>query len=150
MGTAKVNPRGVECMMVVYTSNHADGVYKMWNPNTNRIIVSRDIIWMRRMFYNPAAVNVSLDVEVGGDDVDNDSATSGVENADDDNDKDVDEDNDADTEEDVNMDAPTRASAAVITTRSGRVVSQPQRLVQTEWAGAAIASMNLVPRNPTF
>ena len=55
MGTAKVNPRGVECMMVGYSMDHADGVYKMWNPITNRIIVSRDIIWMRRMYYKPVA-----------------------------------------------------------------------------------------------
>ena len=122
--------------------NSADGVYKIWNPNTNRIIVSRDIIWMRRMYYKPAD---GLDDEVGGD-MDKGLVTSVVENDDDDNDKDVDEDKDADTEEDANMDAPARAPAAAITTRSGRVVSQHAAMMmasKAEYADGEVAAIGI-------
>ena len=145
VGTAKVNPRGVECMMVGYALNHAEGVYKMWNPITNRIIVSRDIIWMRRMYYKPD----DLDGKVRGD-MDDGLVTFAPENDDDDDNNDADEVKVADTVEDANMDVPDRAPAVTTTTRSGRVVSQPQRLVQTEWAGSAIASMNLSKPESTY
>jgi hypothetical protein len=38
-------------MMVDYSINHTGDVYKMLNPTTNRIYTTRDVIWLRRMFY---------------------------------------------------------------------------------------------------
>jgi hypothetical protein len=50
-GTSKVGDRGIACIMVDYSSNHTGDVYEMWNPTTNRIHTTRDVIWLRRMFY---------------------------------------------------------------------------------------------------
>jgi hypothetical protein len=38
-------------MMVDYSINHTGDVYEMWNPTTNRIHTTRNVIWLRRMFY---------------------------------------------------------------------------------------------------
>jgi hypothetical protein len=50
-GTPKVGDRGIACMMVDYSINYTGDVYEMWNPTTNRIHTTRDVIWLRRMFY---------------------------------------------------------------------------------------------------
>ena len=47
----KLGERGATCMMVGYCLQHDTGVYRMWDPNTNRIHVTRDIIWLQRMFF---------------------------------------------------------------------------------------------------
>jgi hypothetical protein len=49
--TPKVGDRGIACMMVDYAPNHAGNVYEMWDPTTNRIHTTRDVIWLCRMFY---------------------------------------------------------------------------------------------------
>ena len=49
--TSKIEDRGTTCMFVGYAINHDSAVYRMWNEETNRVIVSRDVIWLRRMFY---------------------------------------------------------------------------------------------------
>jgi hypothetical protein len=38
-------------MMVNYASNHAGDVYEMWDPMTNQVHTTRDVIWLRCMFY---------------------------------------------------------------------------------------------------
>eukprot|EP00957_Ditylum_brightwellii_P162882 12403408-Ditylum_brightwellii.AAC.1 len=47
----KMKPRGVTSMMVGYTTSHIDGVYCMWSPNTNRILISRDVTWLKQMYF---------------------------------------------------------------------------------------------------
>jgi hypothetical protein len=51
----KLRDRGLNCMFVGYATNHAGDVYYMWNPKTNGIHVTRDIVWLKCMFY-PAPV----------------------------------------------------------------------------------------------
>ena len=41
----------VTCVFVGNDTNYGDDVYRMWNPDTNRIHITRDIIWLKRMFY---------------------------------------------------------------------------------------------------
>jgi len=49
IGTAaKLADRGVQCMMVGYAENHDGDVYLMWNPLTECIHVTQDIIWLKR------------------------------------------------------------------------------------------------------
>jgi hypothetical protein len=63
MTTTKLENRGTTCMLVGYALNHDSGVYRMYNKETNRVIVSRDVIWLKRMFFeNPQPVR---DVIVG-------------------------------------------------------------------------------------
>jgi hypothetical protein len=38
-------------MFVGYATDHAVDGYYMWNPKTNGVHVTRDIVWLKRMFY---------------------------------------------------------------------------------------------------
>ena len=49
---SKVLDRGVQCMFVGYAIDHDGDVYRMWNPNTNRVLISRDIIWLKGCILN--------------------------------------------------------------------------------------------------
>ena len=49
--TAKLDDRGVTCMMVGYSTMHAINVYRMWDPLTERVHISRDILWLKRMYF---------------------------------------------------------------------------------------------------
>jgi len=42
--SVKLANRGVPCMMVGYAENHDSDVYHMWNPVTQHVHVTRDII----------------------------------------------------------------------------------------------------------
>ena len=39
-------------MFVYYMDDHDGDVYGMWNPNTGRVTVTRDIFWLQRMYFN--------------------------------------------------------------------------------------------------
>ena len=47
--TSKLEKIGVQCMFVGYAKDHAGDVYRMWDPTTNRVHVTRDVIWLKRM-----------------------------------------------------------------------------------------------------
>eukprot|EP00797_Seminavis_robusta_P025408 Sro4424_g353970.1 Retrotransposon protein (325) ;mRNA; r:373-1349 len=53
--TSKLQPkgkdRGAVCMFVGYPNAHAGDCYKMWDPSTRRVHVSRDVVWLHRMYY---------------------------------------------------------------------------------------------------
>lgn len=51
-------------MMVGYARDHAGDTYQMWNPNTGRVLVTRDVIWLGRMYYDPPS-KVHGTVEAG-------------------------------------------------------------------------------------
>ena len=50
--TSKLSNKGVLCMFVGYALQHAGDCYRMYNPKTKKIMISRDIKWMNEMFYN--------------------------------------------------------------------------------------------------
>jgi hypothetical protein len=37
-------------MMLRYANNHAKDVYRMLNLETNRVLLTRDIIWLKKMY----------------------------------------------------------------------------------------------------
>ncbi len=41
----KLDRRSERCVMVGYAENHAEDCYRLYNPETQKIIISRDIIW---------------------------------------------------------------------------------------------------------
>ena len=47
----KVGDRGVTMMMVGYADNHEGNCFRMFNPLRNSIIESRNVTWLRRMYY---------------------------------------------------------------------------------------------------
>jgi len=59
---SKVLDRGIQCMFVGCAMNHDGDVYRMWNPETDRVMISRDVIWLKRMSFE----NVRPEVEEVG------------------------------------------------------------------------------------
>ena len=47
----KLNDRGVTCMFVGYSTDHDGDCYDMWDPQSGTIYITRDIIWLKRMYY---------------------------------------------------------------------------------------------------
>lgn len=46
----KLEDRGRPCMYLGQARNHADDVYRFLDLTTNRIILSRDVIWLNKMY----------------------------------------------------------------------------------------------------
>jgi hypothetical protein len=62
--TPRVADRGVQCMMVGCATDHDGDCYRMWDPNTARVHETRDVMWLRRMFFQKQALTaVDLAVE---------------------------------------------------------------------------------------
>ena len=57
--SAKMKEKGFPAMMVGYAMQHGPGVYRLYNPATNRIIFSRDVAWMD---YKPKSLEESFGV----------------------------------------------------------------------------------------
>ena len=47
----KLGDRGIPMMFVGYPINHASDSYRMYNPKTSKISEVRDVIWLKRMYY---------------------------------------------------------------------------------------------------
>jgi hypothetical protein len=50
--TPKIFDRGKVCIFVGYTPNHAADTLRMWDPDTKRVHLTRDIVWLNKMFFN--------------------------------------------------------------------------------------------------
>ena len=48
---AKLDNRGIPCIFVGYPKNHTGETYRMFNPITNKTIITRDIIWTNKMYH---------------------------------------------------------------------------------------------------
>ena len=48
--TNKLSDKGLKAIFVGYADKHAGNVYRFVNPNTNRIILSRDIKWLSKRY----------------------------------------------------------------------------------------------------
>jgi hypothetical protein len=53
--TPKLHGRGVICMFVGYSPTHSGDTYRMLDWKTKRVHVTRDIIWLKHMFFDAAA-----------------------------------------------------------------------------------------------
>ena len=49
--TGKLGDWGIPMMFVGYPINHASDSYRMYNPKTSKISEVRDVIWLKRMYY---------------------------------------------------------------------------------------------------
>ena len=47
----KVLDRGDTMMFVGYNKNQGQNSHRMYNPKTSRVVITRDIIWLGRMFF---------------------------------------------------------------------------------------------------
>ena len=124
-GTPKLANRGVACMFIGYPPNHEGDVYRMWNPVTNGVHTTRDVIWLRRMYYNKEmGQNIIINPNILPDIEDDDGVTVPPWEGEDDDDATVIVTNPA---PEVQLDEVDRPA---VMTRSGRVTNQPKRLIQ--------------------
>jgi hypothetical protein len=47
----KVLDRGITIMFIGYDNDHSRNCYRRYNPVTSRVVITRDVIWLGRMFY---------------------------------------------------------------------------------------------------
>ena len=138
-GTPKLSDRGVICVFIGYAKDHDGDCYKMWNPDTNGVHTTRDIIWLRRMYYRKDYV---MDVVLHPIDLE-EGAPAIIAPEEDDDYVPADADDDVSVGADtvqagnpvVDLDVP--AENAVVQTRSGRAVRAPLRLIEEIGAIAA-------------
>ena len=79
---AKLTSRGDRKYFVGYAKNHSHDVYRMWNPTTGRVSVTRDIRWLDRFIGDDYGTTASPDET---DELDDATSASGENDGDDDN-----------------------------------------------------------------
>jgi hypothetical protein len=141
LSTAKLEDRGVTCMFVGYAEDHSSDCYRMWDPKTNSFHVTRDIIWLRRMFFNksvfgkddfivtlPHPVTSVNDNDYAAVDFEDDDSIEKNRNNDEENGQNgsVSEAGESNTPQ---LETDNIVREVVTTTRSGRNVYAPQRLI---------------------
>lgn len=142
LATGKLGDRGTPCMFVGYAVDHAGDVYRMWDPKTGFVHESRDITWLRRMYYTSTVIaGEDFVVEVpapevgegGNDDIAEAGEGMDIENeteiadASADDKADDNPDDKANDNSDDKSDNGDDKTVAVVTTRSGRRVNLPAR-----------------------
>ena len=165
----KAGNRGVPMMFVGYSERESD-TYRMWNPETNSVCNTRDVIWLKRMFYQQPQGHFVIEEEpIEPDHNPIDDADAGVEEQADDTAVEPpegeveDETGEDDVERHVTwanaVDATSESAeleaggestptvhASILRTRSGRSVKTPSRLIETMESlvegDAAIADMH--------
>ena len=137
--TGKLEDRGVQCMFIGYAKDHVGDVYQMWDPNTNGIHKTQDIIWLRRMYFEKpkqiheviAPVKVNENDPYGdkeaGDNFDNFGIREGE--SEEETDEIADTKQTGEEEEEVEPLDDIQEDAGIIT-RSGRAISKPTRLIE--------------------
>ena len=58
----KSGNRGIEMMLIGYASNRESDSVRMWDPSTNGVVTTHDVIWMKRMYYT-CLVDAVFDVK---------------------------------------------------------------------------------------
>jgi hypothetical protein len=131
--TPKLADRGVHCMFIGYTDDHDGDVYRMWNPKTERVHITRDAIWMKQMMFTEGVEDAVIEInndnaEEGQGDDEKPADPGNIE----DNGTDDESEDDSSDEEPVEEDKPWND----VTTRSGRSVRAPSRLIADVGASA--------------
>jgi hypothetical protein len=140
--TPKLRDRGATCMMVGYALDHPGDTYRMWDPRTKNVLVTRDVIWLRRMYYDPGVVPEEIGENQTVIDANLPTAEAGEGNGNDGlddaiaADTTIDEDNTADADVEAEIE-PEIDDWSEVTSRSGRTVRPPQRLIE-EMAALAV------------
>ena len=134
--TPKVENRGHICMFVGYPDDHASDTYRMWDPRSRRVHVTRDIKWLNRMYFeNPNLEfniknNPSLKFGEGANVRNIVNLEEGDNNATD-SEEDIDTNDELEDNENLVNDDESKVSKKgsidEITTRSGRKINKPFR-----------------------
>ena len=51
-------------MFVGYPESHSSDTYRMWDPRSQRVHITRDITWLNRMFFKKVQVDAELNAQV--------------------------------------------------------------------------------------
>jgi hypothetical protein len=131
--TPKFADRGVHCMFIGYADDHDGDVYRMWNPKTERVHITWDVIWMKQMMFTKGVEDAVIEIkndnaDEGQGDDEKPADPGNVE----DNGTDDEIEEDSSDEEPVKEDEPWND----VTTQSGRSVRAPSRLIAEVGASA--------------
>ena len=55
---SKISDKGKEAFFVGYATEHAGDVYRMYDPNTKRIKISRDVRWMGKFYIDGDPIKI--------------------------------------------------------------------------------------------
>jgi hypothetical protein len=119
LATPKIADRGVQCMFIGYADHHDGDCYRMWDPRTQRVHVTRDVIWLKRMFFEKPIERHDIVVEpvqMDFEEADMPAEEAGEGNGEDDH-----------NEGEVVKTKDQNGIQA--TTRYGRVITKPVRLI---------------------
>jgi hypothetical protein len=58
----KLADQGVHCMFIGCADDHDGDVYRMWNPKTERVHITRDVIWMKEMMFTKGIEETAIEV----------------------------------------------------------------------------------------
>jgi hypothetical protein len=113
-------------LFIGYADDHDGDVYRMWNPKTERVHITRDVIWMKQMMFTKGVEEPVIEVnndnaKEGHDDEDKPADPGEVE----DSRNEEESEDDSSDEEHVEEDEAWND----VTTRSGRSVRAPSRLI---------------------
>jgi hypothetical protein len=72
--------RGTTCIFVGYTENHSSDVYRMLNLSTNSIILSCNIIWLKKSYKDWTSTKQSTFYEEQDNEVELPTGLKGLEN----------------------------------------------------------------------
>jgi hypothetical protein len=153
----KIGDRGIPMMFVGYSDRESDSV-RMWNPDTNGIVTSRDVVWLNRYFFKQPDTPFQVDENFGFQDGAQQSLPVKSEEEDTDSDDGVEAEDEADEveeaqgAEDTENERHVRWADALeehadraepvagendvpvvrapILTRSGRISRAPERLIE--------------------
>jgi hypothetical protein len=139
--TSKVKDRGIQCMFVGYVLDHPGDTYRRWDPETGGVHVSRDIIWMKRIFYEKKDKEESEVNPMETDGVDNNvnvpqqvSAEIGEGNTSENEETKENEEQEQENEEEEHgndgKEDEDEPEEQLTTTRSGRTVIPQQHLIE--------------------
>ncbi len=143
-------------MMIGYSTDHTSDCYEMWDPATGGVHKTRNIIWLKRMYFP----KVSLDPPADGDDIQvtitvqhssievgegepiDDSDTTEIETP---NIETIHNDESEESKEDEALEEQEIPELEGTRTRSGRNVKMPDRLIAEMNAAANDYEIGLTP-----
>ncbi len=127
----KTGDRGQAMMFVGYATNREHDSVRMWNPETNGVVTTRDVIWLKRMFFEKSNVvehDAEFEIDMSNEAVDEgDDLPPPLGQMEDD---DLGDD-DSEAGEAEAVDVASVPSSSERVTRSGRAVQARTMLTET-------------------
>ena len=62
--TPKLEDHGVHCLFMGYSLSHPNESYQMYDPKTQHVQVSHDVVWLHCMFYQKAKTTQELNMDL--------------------------------------------------------------------------------------